>query len=127
MQNPGNRRNRRSSEIYQALSYQLRSCREDAQLDAIVLADEDGICLASAGPADTCEGVAATLPILGRKAGDFDGVLLAPSGGLKALVQRFRIDSSELYLCAIGGDDDLRARQIARSITGVSRILAAEV
>jgi hypothetical protein len=91
----------------------------------MVLSDEDGLCLAASGPESTCQELAATLPLIGRKAGDFSGVLLAPGGGMSAMVQRFRVDSAELYMCALGGDEDLRARQIARSIRGCARILAS--
>ena len=52
-------------------------------------------------------------------------LLFGASGGQDAIVQRFRIDTSELYVCALGGDEDLRTRQIARSISGCARILAA--
>jgi hypothetical protein len=122
-QSKHDRRQRRSLDTTQALALQLRACCEDARLDAMVLADEDGLCLAAAGPETTCQEVAATLPVLGRKAGDFTGVLLAAGRALETMVHRFRCDESSLYLCAIGGDESLRARQIARSIGGVTRIL----
>ncbi len=125
MSKTADRRRKRSSEIFQALGYQLRTCWEDGRLEGLVLSDEDGLCLAAAGPADTCGEVAATLPILGRKAGDFKGVLLAERGGVSALVQRFRVDDAELYMCALGGDEDGQVRQIARSISGCARILAS--
>jgi len=119
------RRYKRSSEIFQALGHQLKACWEDGSLDGLVLSDEDGLCLAAAGPADTCGEVAATLPMLGRKAGDFKGILLADRGGVSAMVQRFRVEDTELYMCALGGDEDRQARQIARSISGCARILAS--
>jgi hypothetical protein len=119
------RRRIRSSEMFQALGYQLRACRDDAGLEAMILSDEDGLTLAAAGAADTCDEVAATVPMLGRKAGDFNGVLLAGRGQVAAQVQRFRIDATELYMCAVGGTDELRARQIARGIRGCARILAS--
>lgn len=119
------RRRRRSHDAFEAIGFQLQACTEDAGLDAMVVADEDGLCLAAAGPADRCGEIAAHLPILGRQPGGFRGVLLADDGGIPADVQRFLIDGSELYVCAIGGDEDLRARQIARSIRGCARILAS--
>lgn len=119
------RRRKRSSEIFQALSHQLKVCWEDGRLQGLVLSDEDGLCLAAAGSAETCGEVAATLPMLGRKAGDFKGVLLADETGVSAMVQRFRVDDAELYMCALGGDEAGQARQIARSITGCARILAS--
>jgi hypothetical protein len=119
------RRRQRSNDVFRALAYQLRACREDANLDALVLSDQDGLCIAAAGPADACDEVAATLPILGRKAGDFSGVLLGAGLGSPARLQRFSVHGLDFYLCALGGNDELRNRQIARSISGISRILAA--
>jgi len=120
------RRSHRSDEIFQALGLQLQACWEDAGLHAILLSDDDGLCLAFAGPRETCDELAARLPILGRKVGDFQGVLLHDGIGLDALVQRFRVEAAgQLYMCALGGSDELRTRQIARSINGCARILAA--
>lgn len=92
----------------------------------MVLTDDTGLCLAASGPAATCDEIAAAAPILGRKAGDFDGVLLGASRAMRTMMQRFLYEDAKLYLCAVGGDDDLlRARQIARSLSGCCRILAA--
>jgi hypothetical protein len=118
------RRKRRSSDVREALRYQLAACCEDARLDAMVLSDEDGLCLAASGTPATTEEVAAALPILGRRAGDFHGVLLSGHAATKLLVHRFRHDTSELYLAAVGDDEELCVRQIARSLQGLGRILA---
>src|SRR5438105_2035085 len=60
------RRLRRTSEVSRALLYQLEACRASAGLEAVVVSDDAGLCLASAGEPATCEEVAARMPILGR-------------------------------------------------------------
>ena len=119
------RRVRRSNHTHEALGFQMEACREDASLEAMLISDDDGLCMAASGPSRTCEEVAAALPLLGRKAGDFAGVLLAEWGPARVVMQRLLIEDSPMYVCAIGDDRDLCARQIARSIGGVTRILAA--
>jgi hypothetical protein len=89
----------------------------------MVLSDEHGMCLASSGNPASCEEVAARLPLVGRRVRDFDGVLFSAERGFAVKMRRFTVGEVELYVCAIGGRPDLRDRQVARSITGVSRIL----
>ena len=118
------RRRQRSNDVQQALGLQLQACLEDAHLDAMILSDDTGLCMAASGEEQTCGEIAAAAPIIGRNAGDFAGVLLGDRRGLEMNIQRFRLDEAILYMCAVGGSDDLRARQIARSIRGCARILA---
>jgi hypothetical protein len=117
------RRMRRSDITTVALAYQLDECRRAAQLEAMVLSDEVGVCLALSGDPYSCEEVAARLPLVGRRVRDFDGVLFSPERGFAVRMRRFQIGDSDLYVCAIGGRPDQRDRQIMRSITGVTRIL----
>lgn len=119
------RRRLRSDDPQAALRYQLAACREDGALDALVLADDTGMCLFAAGFADTCEEVAATLPLLGRKAGDFRGVLLGPAPGHAVLVRAFDVGGTPLYACAVGADDARAEASLARTIAGAARILAS--
>ncbi len=118
------RRKRRSELTTEALSFQLDECRRTAKLEGMVLSDEAGMCLASAGNTESCEEVAARLPLVGRRVRDFDGVLFSDQRGFAVRMRRFHIGESELYVCAIGGRPDQRDRQILRSITAVTRILA---
>jgi hypothetical protein len=121
------RRNKRADDVALALRYQLDACRSEGEMDAMVLADEDGLCLAASGPVDTCHEVAAVLPFLGRRRRDFAGTVLSAKGGLRILVRAFDFGGQELYACAIGGDETDEARQVEldRSVSGVARILAA--
>jgi hypothetical protein len=119
------RRRKRANDVALALRYQLDTCRGQAAMDALVVADEDGLCLAASGPLDTCHEVAAVLPFLGPRRHAFQGTVPSTKGGLQVLVQAFQFGGQELYACAIGGREEHRARELDRSVAGVSRILAA--
>ena len=125
MAKASDKRQRRSDNPTMALFYQLDTCLKDAGLEAIVLSDEDGLCLASSGDPDTCEEIAANLPFVGTKVSDFEGVLFAPAKAWKVTVKRFEVEGTELYLCAAGGKGDARSSEISRSLSGARRILAA--
>jgi hypothetical protein len=119
------RRQRRTEDVMEALHFQLDACREEAQLTAMVVADEHGMCVAASGAESTCSELAARLPLLGRKAGDFEGVLLGAKGGVPVAMKRIRIDGAELFACAFGGVKERHALQLMRVENGVRRILAA--
>ena len=119
------RRRRRANDVALALRYQLDACRGESAMEALVVADEDGLCLAASGPLETCHEVAAVLPFLGRRRKHFQGTVLSAKGGLRVLVQAFDFGGQELYACAIGGDERRRGADLERSVAGVTRILAA--
>jgi hypothetical protein len=119
------RRHRRTTDVMEALHYQLDACRDDADLSAMVVADEYGLCLASSGLSNTCYEIAARLPILARKAGDFEGVLLGASGGVPVAVKRIQVDGTELIACAVGGNQAKHSAELRRAEMGIRRILAA--
>lgn len=119
------RRRHRTAEVIEALHMQLDACRKDAQLTALVIADDTGMCLAASGAPGTCAEVAARLPLLGRKAGDYEGVLTGLRGAIPMALKRFRVAGASLYACAVGGDATSHARELTRAELGVRRILAA--
>jgi hypothetical protein len=117
------RRKRRSDHLNRALEYQLEACREDAGLEAMLLTDDEGLAVAASGEAGACDELAARLALIGRKVPEFVGILFSAEGSREVSMQRFAIDGAELYMCAVGGGPDPRARQIRRSIGGCARIL----
>jgi hypothetical protein len=117
------RRSRRSGDVATALRYQLEACRAEGRLDGILVADDDGLCVAHAGDEDACGEIAAHLPMLGRKTERFRGVLLRADGGTEVVLKRFNLGSSTLYACAIGRADDRSEVLVQRSIGGATRIL----
>jgi hypothetical protein len=118
------RRHRRSDCHSQALYYQLDACRERAMLEAMILADENGLCLAASGEPSICEEFAVHAAMVCEDTASFAGTVLSPARRWDVSMQRFEIEGVPLYLCAIGGEMNERAQEIDRSMGGVSRILA---
>lgn len=58
------RRSRRSHDPLVALHYKLSATRREGALDALVVADADGLVVAGAGAWPLCEEIAAYAPIL---------------------------------------------------------------
>jgi hypothetical protein len=121
------RRRRRSNDPSQAIRYQLDACRDHAGLDAMILADADGLCIAASGPAPACEEFAARVSVLHRDAHDFEGELWTADDRWDVHVRRFDVDGYELCLCAVGGLACERAAEVERSQRGVARILTEGV
>ncbi len=119
------RRLQRSNDKYEALFYQLEACRERAKLDALVLADNDGLCVAASGDPTVCEEFAVHAAMVCDRTESFDGAVLSPTNRWEVLMQRVDVAGTDLYLCAVGGDPDGRAVEVDCSQGGVARILAA--
>ncbi len=116
------RRHKRSANTTRALCYQLSASLSNAKLQGLVLADDDGVCLAAAGDNRACNEIAAHLPLLGRKVNEFEGILFGPEAQWDVQMRRFDVEGSNLYLCAIGGSE-VRNDQLEQSLGGVARIL----
>jgi hypothetical protein len=119
------RRHRRAQTVTLALSYQLDDCCKDGEIQAMVVADSDGLPLAAAGDTYACDEVAARMVLVGPKISTFDGTLLGPGKRWEVQMTKVHIDGSELLVCAVGGTPAQRKRQIARGAAGALRILAA--
>jgi hypothetical protein len=119
------RRRRRGQTITEALTYQLTACCEDGRIEAMVLADEDGLPLATSGDTYACDEVAARIVLVGSRIQEFNGTLLG--GGSRWDVQMLKVpfQGTDLVVCAVGGTADSRKRQIRRGAEGALRILAA--
>ncbi len=118
------RRKRRSTNPHIALTLQLDACCADG-IAAMVLADGDGLPLATSGDDFACEEVAGRMVIIARKIREFAGTLIGPGQRWDVQMTKFEHDGAELVLCAVGGTAEARQRQLGRSMRGVERILAA--
>jgi len=119
------RRRRRAATITQALTYQLLACCEDGGMHAMVVADEDGLPLASSGDRQACDEVAATMVRVGSRTPAFSGTLLGTAQRWDVDMAKVMVDGSPLLVWAVGGSADQRRRQIARGAQGTLRILTA--
>jgi hypothetical protein len=117
------RRRRRGSTTTESLRYQLEACCQEGRLQAMVLADEDGLMLAASG--DACDEVAAKMAVLGCRIREFNGTLLEHGRRWDVQMLKIPIEGTELLVCAVGGSVEQRKRQIARGAEGAARILAA--
>ncbi|MCP4448593.1 MAG: hypothetical protein GY811_25135 [Myxococcales bacterium] len=116
------RRHNRSANTTRALCFQLSASLKRADLEGMVLADEEGVCLATAGDDHACDEIAAHLSLMGRKVGKFEGVLYGPDAQWDIHMKRFDVEGTNLYICAIG-NGEVRNDQLQQSINGVARIL----
>src|SRR5688572_14365586 len=96
------RRRRRANTATQALRYQLAACCEDG-IDAMVVADRDGLPLASSGDTYACDEVAARIVLVGSRIKEFDGTVLGPGSSWQVQMVKIDVSGSELVVCAVGG------------------------
>jgi hypothetical protein len=116
------RRLRRSPEAFVALRYQLEHAREQGGLEALVLADDDGLVVAASGDSSLCAELGAIAPLMVRS---IMGLPMPPLlRGAEVAVRPIRIHGRELYLVSMGGGT-ARDALLTHSITGVHRILAS--
>ena len=119
------RRRRRAGLVTQALRYQLEACCEAGRIHAMVIADGDGLPLASSGDAEACDEVAASMAHIGARTHEFSGTLIGNGRRWDVDMRKVRIDDTELVVCAVGGSHDQRQRQLTRGASGTLRILTA--
>ena len=119
------RRRRRAKTITLALSYQLDECCKEGAIEAMVVADGDGLPLAAAGDVYACDEVAARMCHVGSRIKEFNGTLLAGATRWDVQMTKLLVDGSELLVCAVGGSAEQRKKQIARGAAGALRILNA--
>lgn len=119
------RRIRRSHDTSQALFYQLETSRSRANLQAMVLADDDGLCVASSGDDDMCDELSAYMTLIGDKVERFDGCLLDADGRWDVYIRRFNVFGVDLYVGAVGGTREGRTREVGHSMRGTGRILSS--
>lgn len=115
-----NRRLRRSEDRETALTYQLEHVQNRGRLEALVLADDDGIPLASSGDGEVCAELAAVAPLLGRAPAGLRLPYLLSDADLG--VRPVTVLGQRLHVASIGGGVS-RDALLAHSGRGVARIL----
>jgi hypothetical protein len=114
------RRLRRSGERSVALRYQLEHSRERGGLEAMVLADVDGLVIAGSGDRAICAELAAVAPLTARS------IWMMPLPpllvGAEVDIRRLSVYGQQLFMCCVGGGP---AREVLfrNAIAGVERIL----
>ena len=112
------RRTRRSERPDQALYLQLDTVRDEAGLDALVLATEEGLPVAHSGEDDLCEEIAALAPFLcGRATPAIDAETMR--------VHQVNLEQLSLLLVAYQIEPGKRPdRWLEHASQGIERILA---
>jgi hypothetical protein len=117
------RRRNRSENSSEALLLQLEACCRDSDVEAMVIADDEGLPLASTGAPYACDEIAARTAVAGRRVAEFQGTLLGHAQAWDVQMKRISVAGSDLLVCAVGGSAAMRQRQIDRSAAGCARIL----
>jgi len=113
------RRTRRSQDPYRALCLQLEHSRLQGELDALVLAIDNGLLIAGAGERSVCEALGAVAPLMSSPS--FTGRLPGALEGQSVDVRAVSLDGETVYIASVGrrgGDVWLQ-----QSISAVRRIL----
>ena len=95
------------------------SSRSQGQLDAVVVAIDNGLLVAGAGERSVCEALGAVAPLMSSPS--FSGRLPGALEGQSVDVREVSLDGETVYVASVGrggGDEWLQ-----QSITGVRRIL----
>lgn len=116
------RRNHRSDNRTEALHFQLEHTRRSGRFEALVLADEDGLVIASAGELGVCEELGAFAPLFTRSP---LGMPMPPMlQGAEVGVRPLKPLGHDLFLACIGGGV-ARDALLSHSSQGVNRILSS--
>lgn len=114
------RRQKRSQDRGKALCYQLEATRVRSSLEAVILADERGELIASAGDPAVCRELGVTVPMM---SGSIFGTRLpALVRGGRVAVKDVSLGGRSLYLAVVG---DATERALDHSASAVLRILRA--
>ena len=116
------RRVRRTQDRNAALRFQLEHSRDRGGLEALVLADDQGMVVAAAGDDAVCEELGAIAPLMGRTV---MGMPMPPMlRGGEVAVRPLSLYGQDLFLACVGGGV-ARDALLSTSMSGVQRILAA--
>jgi hypothetical protein len=115
------RRIRRSHHRDLALGFQLEHVRDKGRLEALVLADDDGLALSAAGDPAVCRELAAVAPLMAKS---ILGIPMPPMlRGAEVAVRLVHVHGQPLYLASVGGGV-ARDALLSHSMSGVKRILS---
>ncbi|MFW2390370.1 MAG: hypothetical protein ACN4G0_18690 [Polyangiales bacterium] len=115
------RRKHRSQDPYRALCLQLESSRLQGELDAVVVAIDNGLLVAGAGERSVCEALGAVAPLVGSPS--FNGRFPRAIEGQSVDVCSVSLEGETVYVASVGrrrGDEWLQ-----QSVGGVRRILGS--
>ena len=113
------RRLRRSEDPYRALCLQLEHIRAEGELDAMVVAIDNGLLIAGAGERSVCEALGAVAPLISSPS--FNGPVPGALVGQSIDVRSISLEGETVYVASVGRSTS--DEWMKRSIGGVRRIL----
>ena len=113
------RRLRRSEDPYSALCLQLEQIRAEGELDAMVVAIDNGLLIAGAGERSVCEALGAVAPLISSPS--FNGPVPGALVGQSIDVRSISLEGETVYVASVGRSTS--DEWMKRSIGGVRRIL----
>lgn len=122
------RRRYRSNRPAEALHLLLRATAERYQLDAIVLADEDGLVIQYSGDASASDMIAAYAPLLQTSTIRADQVRESIAGNIPAMSpctigHRMVGGTTSLHVCAVGVARAALDQALVHATSSIERIL----
>jgi len=120
------RRHRRSERIGAALTYQLEHVTDVEELHAFVLADRNGLALATASSPTSAldvEELSALCPLLGEGRVGREAMDAALGYGRTTGMMTVDVGGEPMYLLCVAGGRAAAERSVQRAAPGVRRIL----
>jgi len=119
------RRVNRSNNTDTALKLQLAATAQRARFSSLAVVEELGFVVASTGPKEEAEEIAALTPIIAGESELWHGKVRTVDGDALVTIKALDYsDSRPLYLSAVGGDHSVIVRELSHGGAGVCRILA---
>lgn len=117
------RRKNRSSCTATALELALGSSAKRANLDVLLVVDDDGLLVSNSPSAFDLALLAAVTPIVGR--GRAKPRIRRGGAQRDMTVRALDFEGDRLYVAAVGGESEDRLRELRISVAAARRILAA--
>ncbi len=118
------RRSKRSEILYEALALQLGASAKRARFSSLVLADDAGLVVQSAGNEAISEHLAAISPGLAKMMMPWHGKVTTNRGEVRLTIAPFKNDGNPMYLCATEGLPDKIPKELFKTGLGIVRILS---
>ncbi len=117
------RRVDRPADTYSALTRALDCAVTRGDLDVAYVTDDFGMLVVGSSTHFDLHEIAAVTPIIGRGRADADFRRAGKPRGFS--IREIEVLGETLYVAAVGGDDELRAREVGMSAAATERILVA--
>lgn len=128
------RRRQRSTNVYEAIKFQLEEIYSKKQLRNLTIGDSRGLLLAYAGHIEEAQVLAAFAPLISRvdNKNNYHEVMDRVRGFIPdaasdtTSVRSFVVDGEELFITLVGAPGKLQHNDLYHAVSGVKRILTSD-